>query len=106
MSISDKNVLYPPVTQICPDLYHQNPNDISYCMLNDNLSTLFAGATGLHSYMNCSSLFLDTSYNVVGTGPSSGGCLKKTWANTCNIQWDGITNNDSMCFGNTNTILK
>ena len=42
--------------------------------------------------------FTTTKYSVSGTNFSSGLCAKKRWANDCQVKWDGITNNDTLCY--------
>ena len=41
----------------------------------------------------------DTSnYQTPGMGPDSGICQKKRWAIDCGVNWDGITNNNDVCY--------
>ena len=95
------NQIYPAVLSPCPDYYsldtlgkcNANPNiwkipDNSMSKVKSKLSS---------SFLACNSV--DFSGNSLpGTGPSSGLCNMKTWANECGVTWDGITNNSSICY--------
>ena len=90
MAISGKDQVYPPSISDCPDHY-----------------TLSGTACSAPTYLNVqdepdvSCNFQDfgiDKYKYEGTNFSSGMCAKKLWANDCSVKWDGITNNDSICY--------
>ena len=90
MSISGKNQEYPPSISDCPDHY-----------------VLSGSSCSAPIYMNVQNQ-PDVSCNVQnfgkrqfmfkGTNFASGLCAKKLWANDCGVKWDGITNNDMICY--------
>ena len=90
MAISGKDQVYPPSVSDCPDQY----------ILSGTVCTAPA-------YLNvedqpdisCSRQdFSQTQYTFGGTNFSSGMCAKKLWSNDCKVKWDGITNNDTLCY--------
>jgi hypothetical protein len=88
MSISRKNETYPPSIADCPDYYTLNSTGI--CNAGSNITT---------SDPVCNSEdFTKDIYKPSGTNFTSGLCAKKQWANKCNVTWDGISNNDSLCY--------
>ena len=85
-----KNQEYPPAVADCPDYYSLDPVDISFCIIGSNISV---------SDETCKRQnFTQGKYIVPGTDFESGLCAKKLWANNCDIKWDGISNNDSICY--------
>ena len=83
MSISNSKYseAYPPVTAACPDYWKLNPTT-GMCENTHNLG-------------NCASNedFTKAPYN----SSAEGLCAKKMWADSCNVTWDGITNNETVC---------
>ncbi len=86
---STKSDKFPPQYSTCPDYYTIGTGDI--CKIN---STIYSSSNA--DCMNKS--FSDSKYIIGGTGPLSGLCEKKKWANTCGVAWDGITNNSEICY--------
>lgn len=84
---SSNESIFPPHISLCPDYYIYNSNT-STCEDPNNTDT--------DSSCN-SENFNDEKYMVPGMGPESGICEKKKWANICNVNWDGITNNENVC---------
>ncbi len=73
--------VYPPVLANCPDYWLDNSSgDASQCFNEKDL-----GNSACQRTMDFSSM---------GFSGQSGMCKKKSWAKSCNITWDGITNND------------
>ena len=65
-------------------------------------TTLFGGSSGSGKCVNIHGLGLDTCNKIMdfSTGEYSGTqglCNKQTWANNCNITWDGVTNAEEAC---------
>lgn len=88
---SSQEVLFPPNVSECPDFYIKNIS--GKCVNNKGL--------GDTTNSKCDNVdFNITSYNFLnpGMGPTSGMCAKKKWANDCEVNWDGITNNDMVCY--------
>jgi hypothetical protein len=90
MSISGKDQVYPPSVSDCPDHY-----------------TLSGSTCSAPIYLNVSDEpdiscniqnFDQIKYKGEGTNFASGLCSKKLWANDCKVKWDGITNNDNICY--------
>jgi hypothetical protein len=86
---SAKNQSFPSEYGMCPDYYTIDSQNT--CKINSNI---YSNVT-----VDCMNKnFDDAKYNVGGTGPISGLCEKKKWANTCGVSWDGITNNSNICY--------
>jgi len=90
MQTSSKKVVFPPNLSKCPDFYKDDANDISLCvaMYETNNTTSECRTPN----------FSDSKYTNPGMGPTSGICAKKKWAQGCNVNWDGITNNSAVCY--------
>ena len=76
---------YPPVVSECPD-YWLVMNDGSGNKCVNNHSEL--GSPSCSKQMNFS------GSPWIG---ELGRCNKKTWANICNLTWDGVTNSSKKC---------
>ena len=86
MSISKGKMKFPPVYASCPDNYLL---DSSLCVANTSLTV----------DTSCNYLdFTGSSYDGIGTNFESGLCKKKLLSRSCDITWDGITNNGSLCY--------
>jgi hypothetical protein len=85
---SSKNKqIYPPVLSSCPDYYG----------LNDSKLCVNSGVWS-NTDPSCNNIdFNGNIYKMPGTNSTSGICAKKNLAVKCGIDWDGITNNDSIC---------
>jgi len=88
ITVTKKTYLYPPHINVCPDYYYMS--SIGNCydkrhVFHDTKSTCY------------SENFNRILYKNSGIGIESGMCKKKLWANTCNVSWDGITNNSKLC---------
>ena len=89
MSIYNKNVTYPPIISDCPDNYTL---DNSFCISNPNVSNFILDPS-------CNNInFLLTPYTNTGSSYESGKCKKKLWAQSCSVDWDGISNDHSLCY--------
>jgi len=96
MSLYNKNVTYPPTIADCPDNYIL---DNSLCVAS-NISV-----DSSCNRINFSiSPYTNTGTDLKGTdfkrniGYNSGDCKKKLWAQSCSVAWDGISNNESLCY--------
>jgi hypothetical protein len=100
MSLSNANQTYPPSIADCPDNYSLNGK---FCVAGSNINVVDRD-------ISCVKVdFTSSNYSISGTGSKSGSCAKKLWANQCQVKWDGITNNDNLCytdFETSNTSLK
>ena len=93
MSLAKKKQTYPPSTADCPDYYSLDPTDSSFCVIGKNI---FASEP---SDVSCNKQdFTQKKYTVEGTDFTSGLCAKKMWANKCKVSWDGVSNNDLICY--------
>ena len=89
MSLANKNQVYPPSIGDCPDHYSLNGK---FCVAGSNLGVIDRD-------ISCVKMdFTDSRYTIAGSGSSSGLCAKKIWANQCQVKWDGVTNNDNLCY--------
>ena len=89
LASSSKNVGFPPNISKCPDNYeivYDEYGEFKQCSNNTAASS---------SCIDVS--FGDASYNMPGIGSTSGACAKKTWAKGCQVDWDGLTNNNIIC---------
>ena len=90
MSLAKEKQTYPPSVADCPDYYSL---DVSTCVIGKNI---FASEP---SDVSCNiQNFNDVKYKVPGTDFNSGLCAKKLWANKCKVSWDGVSNNDLICY--------
>ena len=90
MLYTDKKV-YPPVQAQCPDYWIDMSGGIGtggYCINTKNL-----GKGSCSSKMN---------FNTGLWSGDDGLCNKQKWANSCDLTWDGVTNNPNAC-GDENT---
>ena len=88
MSLSRKNETYPPSTADCPDYYSLDSSGI--CHISSTIQT---------SDPSCNVQDFNKSiYKITGANFTSGLCAKKMWANKCDVTWDGISNNDNICY--------
>tara|TARA_B110001450_G_scaffold61043_2_gene57823 strand:- start:91 stop:465 length:375 start_codon:yes stop_codon:yes gene_type:complete len=91
LNVALLNDSYPPIISECPDYW-----DLSLNSLGDkeciNVSTINSG----NGMSECKTLNL-TEFINNGTDKNSVICAKKTKANTCNFNWDGVTNNNNAC---------
>ena len=84
---SQKNLQYPPNITECPDSYIKNDDGICIEVQEEGRSTDCRGED-----------FNSPDYSYPGIGPTSGLCAKKLWAKKCMVDWDGVTNNPSICY--------
>jgi hypothetical protein len=93
MSLSRKNQTYPPSVANCPDYYSLDSN--GSCNIGADIKVTDSACN--------SENFNQDKYKAEGTekngtGFNSGLCAKKIWAKKCDVKWDGITNNDDICY--------
>ena len=88
MSLSRKNQTYPPSIADCPDYYTLNVEGV--CKIGSNIYS---------NDISCNSVnFTKEPYISDGIGPTSGLCARKLWSLKCGVTWDGISNNDNICY--------
>lgn len=88
MSISKKKQTYPPSIADCPDYYSLDAG--GSCKIGTNIEA---------SNVTCNvENFKMDKYKKEGNNFTSGLCAKKMWAKKCEVNWDGITNNDDICY--------
>jgi len=71
---------YPPVIPNCPDYWDISGN---FCIAHPDLGN--------------ESCRVNTDFTLPIWGGETGKCDKYKWAKSCNLTWDGITNNDDIC---------
>ena len=69
---------FPPVQATCPDYWTSHNGK---CVNSHNLG-------------QCPG---PVNFNTPHYQGDQGPCNKSKWAKSCNVTWDGITNNDSIC---------
>ena len=88
LASSSKNIEFPPNISKCPDNY-----EIVYDEYGE-----FSSCQAINDIAGCDQEdFTDDIYNMPGTGSTSGACEKKKWAKNCQVDWDGLTNNNIIC---------
>ena len=88
MAQSRSKEVYPPTVADCPDYYSLDAGGT--CKIGKGISV---------SDPSCNSQnFTESIYTVTGTGSASGLCAKKMWTSKCGVTWDGISNNDRLCY--------
>ena len=92
ISQSKDEVKYPPTLSECPDYYEKQ--DSGACKDVKELNNGFSGCALVD--FNNEQIF--TNKDNVGIGPHSAICEKKKWAMDCGVDWDGITNNENVCY--------
>ena len=93
---SKKKQVYPPVFQPCPDYFTTNAN--GNCVINTGVWDP-AKVTGTSGKTNLSCTNVNfTDFKNPGTDSKSALCTKKSWAQDCQVTWDGITNNSAICY--------
>jgi hypothetical protein len=65
----------------CPDYWIEDPNNKNVCINSKNLGTCDVN---------------DMDFSLSKWNGNQGLCSKKKWAMSCNLTWDGITNNSSV----------
>lgn len=90
LQYTSSKVGFPPHISDCPDYYVKDMS--GNCNVPPNL---ISGTSDGHCLTND---FSDASYSVPGTGRHSGICKKKKWAQSCGVNWDGVTNVSSVCY--------
>lgn len=81
---------FPPVVANCPDYWIQKPTTDQNSITCYNIKNL--GKSQCEKTMDFS--------GSTWTG-NEGLCNKFRWASTCNLTWDGVTNNTDPCNNNT-----
>ena len=89
---------YPPIVSECPDYYELSGNICTDVHGLNNGNDYNSG--GASQSISCESVnfSLLPKSNNAGMGPNSAICEKKKWANTCGVNWDGITNDENICY--------
>ena len=81
---------FPPIIANCPDYWIDVSGNGKECKPDTNPNNQVGNCT---SPMD----FTTPQWNGVGTG----NCSKSKWAKSCNLSWDGITNNANICGGDS-----
>lgn len=87
--------IFPASFPPCPDYYSSDTT--GKCIANSSIWTFTNNLPTSLPLQKCSIVDFSGNYQP-GVGPSSGLCTMKKWANDCNVTWDGITNNTSICY--------
>lgn len=80
---SNASTSWPPNVPSCPDWWVADGyGDKQTCINKNDLGSCPTNAGETHQKMN---------FNTSNFTGSNGLCNKYTWANNCNVSWDGIT---------------
>lgn len=74
---------YPPVIPNCPDYWDMSDNNV--CKNIKNLGNDNEGCRG------------EKDFSTPQWAGQAGLCGKYKWAKSCNLTWDGISNNPELC---------
>jgi len=77
---------YPPIIANCPDYWIDSSGNGKACNQDSNPNNQVGTCQGPMD-------FTAPQWNGSGTG----NCAKFKWAKSCNLSWDGITNNANIC---------
>jgi hypothetical protein len=86
---------YPPVISDCPDYWNVNYDPVTQKKICTN-NSINPGPTTNECRNYPVSLF-----SANGSSEADIICAKNKWAKSCNIHWDGITNNSKACIQTT-----
>lgn len=100
ISSSETETVWPPMQTKCPELYTLNGTD---CKIDNTKFAAYGsssnndGSAGRYPKIGdkASCVSVDTSHaDFTGI---DGDCNKYKWAQNCNVSWDGIYDNPSLC---------
>jgi hypothetical protein len=80
LSYSKNKNKWPPMVPECPDYWIMDPSN--NCINTKDLGTCSSKSGEDHLIMN---------FNTPTYKGDNGLCAKYTWANNCNVSWDGVT---------------
>jgi hypothetical protein len=86
---------YPPVISDCPDYWNVNYDPVTQKKICTN-NSINPGPNTNECRNYPVSLF-----SANGSSEADIICAKNKWAKSCNIHWDGITNNSKACIQTT-----
>ena len=79
---------YPPIIANCPDYWLDSSGNGSACKPD--------GANPIGNQTSSCTATMDFT-QAQWSGEGTGACNKYNWAKMCNLSWDGITNNSTIC---------
>jgi hypothetical protein len=86
---------YPPIISDCPDYWNVSYDSVTQSKKCQNNSI----NSGVNT-TRCRNYPL-SEFTATGTSVNDVICAKNKWAKSCNIQWDGISNNSKACLQTT-----
>lgn len=86
---------YPPIISDCPDYWN-----VSYDSVTQNKKCQNNSINSGVNTPRCRNYPL-SEFSASGTSINDVICAKNKWAKSCNIQWDGISNNSKACLQTT-----
>lgn len=97
MSSNQSSGVYPPISNSCPDKWEVNAD--GNCKISQKGSNLGSYSASIADATNTPGLISGTHLINPNDPAWAAGkgtlCTKKDWANSYNIQWDGVTNYNS-----------
>jgi hypothetical protein len=94
---SVKNVedsAYPPIISDCPDYWNVTYDNNQKKKCRNNSINSGVASDRCRNYPV-------SEFSASGSSVNDIICAKNRWAKSCNIQWDGITNNSKACLKTT-----
>lgn len=82
LSKASQSEIWPPIVGECPDYWVDMSGNGEACLNTHSLGKCNIPSEGNPNTMN---------FNTSSFTQDNGTCAKYTWANTCQITWDGIT---------------
>ena len=95
---SKNDIAFPPTKSDCPDYYVKNTvTDVC-----EDINNLFEHTSEDCKSINFNDITEFPNLNNTGTGANSAICEKKLKCESCGLNWDGITNNENICYSKIN----
>ena len=86
------NDVFPPVISDCPDYW-----DVSYNNAEDSVKCIRTNIINQGSTAGDCSSYDVALFQQNGSSYDDILCEKYKWAKGCNLEWDGVTNNNKAC---------
>tara|TARA_B100000035_G_scaffold97415_1_gene82629 strand:+ start:5960 stop:6328 length:369 start_codon:yes stop_codon:yes gene_type:complete len=93
LSKGDIKSEWPPFISKCPDEYEYNTTATDKCTPKYDAIVTSTSTPTLGEESSCS-IFNPAHDDFEGV---QGNCNKKKWADACDVSWDGVRGNESLC---------
>ena len=89
MSSESKAAEWPPKVSACPDFWQEQSG-------TNSDGTEFVKCNNIQG-LGKSTCKKNMDFSTTMWSGSEGGCRKSNWAKGCDLTWDGVTNNPTIC---------